>query len=102
MTLRMLVIGAGPTTNLFHLPVLAKLRREGRLELCHICDIRRERAEEARRKYRFAEASGDAVSAIARPDIDAVYIFGSAQMHGAYGIQALQNGKHVFVEKPIA
>jgi len=102
MTLRVLVIGAGPTTNLYHLPVLAKLRRAGRVELAHICDIRRERAEEARRKYRFSEASGDAVAAIARPDIDIVYIFGSAQMHFAYGVQALEHGKHIFVEKPIA
>jgi phosphoglycerate dehydrogenase-like enzyme/predicted dehydrogenase len=102
MTLRVLVIGAGPTTNLFHLPVLAKMRHAGRVELTHICDIRRERAEEARRKYRFSEASGDAVAAIARPDIDVVYIFGSAQMHFAYGMQALEHGKHVFVEKPIA
>jgi phosphoglycerate dehydrogenase-like enzyme/predicted dehydrogenase len=102
MTVRALVIGAGPTTNLLHLPVLAKLRRAGRVGLAHICDIRRERAEEARQKFRFAEASGDAVAAIARPDIDAVYVFGSAQMHCEYGMRALESGKHVFVEKPIA
>src|SRR5262249_51706133 len=35
-------------------------------------------------------------------DIDAVYVFASAQLHYEYGLRALRSGKHLFVEKPIA
>jgi phosphoglycerate dehydrogenase-like enzyme/predicted dehydrogenase len=85
-----------------HLPVLASLRDKGEMVLVHVCDIQRERAANARQKFRFLHDSGDAVAALQRQDIDIVYAFGSAQMHFEYGLAALQSGKHLFVEKPIA
>jgi phosphoglycerate dehydrogenase-like enzyme/predicted dehydrogenase len=99
---RALVIGAGPATIAMHLPVLSGLRDAGQIDLAVICDIERGRAEQALRKFEFREISGDPVGALKRADIDAVYIFGSAQLHYEYGLAALQNGKHLFVEKPIA
>jgi len=100
--LRILVIGAGPACDWLHLPVLAGLRDRGEIVLVLVCDIQRARATAARQKYGFLEDSGDAVAALERPDIDAVYIFGSAQLHYEYGLLALRNGKHLFVEKPVA
>jgi phosphoglycerate dehydrogenase-like enzyme/predicted dehydrogenase len=100
--LRVLVIGAGPTTVHAHLPVLGNLRDKGEIVLALICDINRERAAAARIQFGFKEQSGDALAAAAREDIDSVYIFGSAQMHYEYGLAALENGKHLFVEKPVA
>jgi phosphoglycerate dehydrogenase-like enzyme/predicted dehydrogenase len=100
--LRVLVIGAGPATNQFHLPVLARLRDNGDIVLSLVCDIQRDRAAAAQKKFGFLEASGEAAPALERPDIDAVYIFASAQIHHEYGMRALRNGKHLFVEKPIA
>ena len=41
-------------------------------------------------------------AAVNRRDIDAVYVFGTAQMHMTFGSQALRAGKHLFVEKPVA
>ncbi len=99
---RALVIGVGAMADFMHLPILARLRDKGELELALICDIQRERAAAARRKFGFLEDSGDAVSAVERQDIEAVYIFGSAQMHYEYGMRALAHGKHLFVEKPVA
>lgn len=100
--LRVLVIGAGPAADWLHLGVLAKLRDRGEVVLALVCDIQRARATSARQKYGFVEDTGDAVAALERNDIDAVYIFGSAQLHYEYGILALRNGKHLFVEKPVA
>jgi phosphoglycerate dehydrogenase-like enzyme/predicted dehydrogenase len=85
-----------------HLPVLAGLRDAGQIELAVVCDIEHERAESALRQFEFHEACGDPSGALKRADIDAVYIFGSAQLHYEYGSAALQNGKHLFVEKPVA
>ena len=70
--------------------------------LASVCDIQRERAAVARRKFGFLEDGGDAVAALERTDIDVVYIFGSAQLHYEYGMLALRTGKHLFVEKPVA
>jgi phosphoglycerate dehydrogenase-like enzyme/predicted dehydrogenase len=100
--LRALVIGAGPTTRLAHLPVLARLRNQGRIVLAMVCDIDRGRASAARQQFGFLQDGGDAMSALARDDIDVVYIFGSAQLHFECGLAALQGGKHLFVEKPVA
>jgi phosphoglycerate dehydrogenase-like enzyme/predicted dehydrogenase len=100
--LRVLIIGAGPAAVAMHLPVLAGLRDQGELILAMVCDLQRNRAAAARRKFGFLEHGGDAGAALERKDIDAVYIFGSAQLHYLFGMAALQSGKHLFVEKPIA
>jgi phosphoglycerate dehydrogenase-like enzyme/predicted dehydrogenase len=97
-----LAVGASETAALLHLPVLSRLRDEGRLELVEICDLRLGSAAEARRRFGFDRHGGDAAAAIARGDIDLVYLFGSAGMHHARGLSALEAGKHLFVEKPIA
>jgi phosphoglycerate dehydrogenase-like enzyme/predicted dehydrogenase len=99
---RVLVIGAGPAPDAIHLPVLARLRDQGEIVLMLVCDIQHERAAAARRKFGFLQDSGDGIAALERTDIDAVYIFGSAQLHFEYGMLALRKGKHLFVEKPVA
>src|ERR1700729_525339 len=76
--LRVLVVGAGPAAFSMHLPVLARLRDIGAVTLAAVCDIAEERATIARRKFAFLEQSGDAAAALARPDIDAVYLFAGA------------------------
>jgi phosphoglycerate dehydrogenase-like enzyme/predicted dehydrogenase len=99
---RALVIGAGPAAFSMHLPALARLRDEGAVILAAISDIREDRAALARRKFGFLQEACDAASALARADIDAVYIFAGAALHHQYGLRALRAGKHLFVEKPIA
>lgn len=100
--LRILVIGAGPMPTHVHLPVLAQMRDSGEISLALVCDIDRQRAAAAARRFHFSEECGDGLAAVQRTDIDAVYIFGSAQLHYEYGLAALENGKHLFVEKPVA
>ncbi len=100
--LRILVIGAGPAAVTLHLPVLANLRDRNKIVLAVVCDLQRERADVAKRQFGFLDATGEAVAALECADIDAVYIFASAQLHYEYGLAALRGGKHLFVEKPIA
>jgi phosphoglycerate dehydrogenase-like enzyme/predicted dehydrogenase len=99
---RALVVGAGETSTLLHLPVLARLRDRGRLQLVEVCDLRQDRAQAAKERFGFARSSGDAVCALHRADIDAVYLFGDARMHHDLGMTALACGNHLFVEKPVA
>jgi phosphoglycerate dehydrogenase-like enzyme/predicted dehydrogenase len=99
---RALVIGAGVTSQLIHLPILAKLQSEGMIELILVCDLDDGRARSAQTKFGFQDRCGDGIAAVNRGDIDAVYVFGMAQMHKVFGAEALRAGKHLFVEKPVA
>jgi phosphoglycerate dehydrogenase-like enzyme/predicted dehydrogenase len=100
--IRALVVGAGETSALLHLPALARLRDRGRVELVEICDLRRDRASAAKARFGFARTGGDARSALQNPEIDAVYLFGDARMHHDIGLAAIECGKHLFVEKPVS
>ena len=100
--IRALVIGAGPAAVALHLPVLARLRDTGRIVLSLVCDLDAARATAAQRRFGFLESATDALAAIGRADLDAVYVLGSAQLHHTCGLAALHSGKHLFVEKPIA
>ena len=54
------------------------------------------------RKYGFRYASTDDVSILANPEINVIVIATRHDLHAAQTIQALNAGKHVFVEKPLA
>jgi predicted dehydrogenase len=72
------------------------------LELAAVVDPRGERREEATRRYRGAAIAADAACVLARDDIDAVIV--STPLHTHYEIAraAIERGKHVLVEKPLA
>ena len=54
------------------------------------------------RRAGFAQATSDADSVIANPDLNAVAIVTRHNSHARLAAQALRAGKHVFVEKPLA
>ena len=55
----------------------------------------------AGRAYGFQEASTDTSHIVSDPKIDAIVIATRHDSHAHYVVQALQAGKHVFVEKPL-
>ena len=57
---------------------------------------------EAAAKYGWAESATDWRTVIARDDIDIVDICAPGWMHAEIAIAALEAGKHVLVEKPLA
>ena len=56
----------------------------------------------AARKFGFGEATSDSLSVIEHPDVDVVVVATRHDSHAEYVRRALQAGKHVFVEKPLA
>lgn len=96
------VIGSGAIAFRSHMPELARLAGKGMLFLHTVCDIDRSRADKAQREFGFMKVSSHAEEVVADPDIDAVYIFGTVEMHYELGKQVLNAGKHLFVEKPPA
>ncbi len=73
------------------------------LEHLHtICDLRREQLEEARKTYKGVEVTTDYQKVLDNPDIDAVVISTPSKTHYPLAKMAMQAGKHVYVEKPMA
>jgi predicted dehydrogenase/threonine dehydrogenase-like Zn-dependent dehydrogenase len=54
------------------------------------------------RKFGFARATTDSEALIDADDVDAVVIATRHDSHARFVVRALQSGKHVFVEKPLA
>jgi threonine dehydrogenase-like Zn-dependent dehydrogenase/predicted dehydrogenase len=54
------------------------------------------------RKEGFVEASTDTASLLVNPNINSVIIVTRHDTHARFVIEALQAGKHIFVEKPLA
>jgi predicted dehydrogenase len=72
---------------------------EGRVSV--FCDIEPSRAEEAAREF-SAAAVPDYRMAVSRAGVDAVVISTPTKFHEEIAVAALQAGKHVLCEKPLA
>jgi len=59
-------------------------------------------AERAARKFGFSAATTENAGILADPEIDTVFIATRHDSHARLVCQALEAGKHVFVEKPLA
>lgn len=67
-----------------------------------VCDIDPNIASEARERFGFEKWTGDCMDIINDPEIDVVSICTPNDSHAEIAIAALNAGKHVLCEKPIA
>lgn len=90
------VVGCGVHCTTAILPSL----RHARARLVAVCDLDRDRAEFARRRFGAEASYGSLDELLARSDLDAVIVVGPPALHVHAGVAALHSGRHVFVEKP--
>jgi predicted dehydrogenase/threonine dehydrogenase-like Zn-dependent dehydrogenase len=98
-TLRVGFIGAGNYASSMLLP---HLRDDEHVELARVATSRSLSALNAQRKFGFVRASTGAESVLDDDDIDVVFIATRHHSHAALTCEALERGKAVFVEKPLA
>jgi predicted dehydrogenase len=72
------------------------------VEVRWICDLDRERLQRYRRRYPSARVTTNYDRVLADPEVDAVIVATPVHTHYDLALQALQAGKHAFVEKPLA
>lgn len=96
------IIGCGGIANGKHFPALAKL--SDKVEIVAFCDTVIERAEKAAKEYGAADAlvTEDYKALLAREDIDVIHVLTPNISHSYITVDALEAGKHVMCEKPMA
>jgi predicted dehydrogenase len=67
-----------------------------------VCDQYRDRARQFAEKYGFASFTSELMEILSNPDISAVSIATPDHTHTPILVEAMQAGKHVLVEKPLA
>jgi predicted dehydrogenase/threonine dehydrogenase-like Zn-dependent dehydrogenase len=92
-------IGAGNYASSMLLPHLA---RRADVRLAHVATTRSLSAANAQRRFRFTTASTSAEAVLADKALDAIFIVTRHHTHADLVCRALQAGKAVFVEKPLA
>jgi predicted dehydrogenase/threonine dehydrogenase-like Zn-dependent dehydrogenase len=92
-------IGAGNYASSMLLPHLARL---GSVRLAHVATNRSLSAANAQRRFGFATASTRAEAVLEDPSLDAIFIVTRHSTHAELVCRALETGKAVFVEKPLA
>jgi len=77
-------------------------RRVGKSEVIALCDINPERLESASKRFGIKKVYQSAEELCAQADIEAVSINTGDPFHAEPFLTAVENRKHVFVEKPLA
>ena len=100
--LRIGIIGCGGIANGKHMPSLKVFDNE--VEMVAFCDMIEERAQKAAKEYGAANAAvyTDYRKLLEDKTIDVVHVCTPNRSHAEISIAALEAGKHVMCEKPMA
>lgn len=98
--IRVAILGAGSFARSSHLPNLKLL--SDKFDIRAIVSRSGHSAASIAKQFGASYASTNYQDVLDDPDIDAVIIATRHHLHGSIALQALQAGKHVLVEKPLA
>lgn len=90
------IVGVGNISSQY----LANIPKLSNLELIGVTDLDIKRAEEVATKHNLACFSNKEI--YSAPEIDAILNLTLPQSHTSVNLNALKNGKHVYLEKPFA
>lgn len=98
--LRVGIVGCGGIANAKHLPAMKK---NGNFEMVAFCDLIEEKAQKAKEQYGTEDALVCTdYREVLKLDVEAVYVLTPNNAHAPISIAALEAGKNVMCEKPMA
>jgi len=93
------IVGCGVVATAYYLPYLMKMDT---VELVAVCDRFETRTQACARLFGAKQQYLDYDEMIARADIEAVFILTAPGTHVPFTLKAIQAGKHVLLQKPMA
>jgi predicted dehydrogenase len=93
------LLGVGAIAQVVHLPIL---HRMAGVRVVTLCDVDQPRAKAIAARFGVERVARNDDEVFAAQDLDAVVIATPSYLHESQAIAALQGGKHVLVEKPLA
>jgi predicted dehydrogenase len=97
--LRVGLLGVGAIAQVVHLPVLSQLES---VELAAVCDVDQVRAKALAARFGIPHVFRNDDDVFKSDVVDALIICTPSYLHEEQAIAALESGKHVLVEKPLA
>lgn len=98
--LRAGIVGCGAIARTRHIPAFMKLKRDVTLQA--VCDRNESLAQDTAHKYGIPGVYTDLSQMLAGEKLDIVDICTPPQIHATLALEALGNGCHVILEKPMA
>ncbi|NIS80154.1 MAG: Gfo/Idh/MocA family oxidoreductase, partial [Anaerolineales bacterium] len=95
------IIGCGDVMTAY-MYMVQQLRAQGLVEVTAACDVREERLQYMKDRYSVESLTSDYHELLQSEDVDLVLVLTSMAEHGPVAIAALEAGKHVLLEKPMA
>jgi predicted dehydrogenase len=97
--IKIAIIGCGSVSNRY----IVHLQSSPLVKIVSLCDIKQDRAEAQNKKYNIGASTYNNINALLKGNaFDLMLTLTDMQMHGALNKIALQAGKHVWSEKPLA
>ena len=96
------IIGCGSVMSGPYMSLIEQLRRRERVEVVMACDVKPEKGPFVRERFGIEQFTTDYRQIIEADAVDLVLVLTSMQEHGPLTRAALEAGKHVLVEKPMA
>ncbi|MGQ0563256.1 MAG: Gfo/Idh/MocA family protein [Gemmatimonadota bacterium] len=93
------LLGLGAIAQVVHLPILHSLAR---VKLAGVCDVDRAKASAIASRFGVEKVYRSDDDVFADPDLHGIIICTPSYLHHGQATAALEAGKHVLIEKPLA
>ncbi|OGI19101.1 MAG: hypothetical protein A3B68_07870 [Candidatus Melainabacteria bacterium RIFCSPHIGHO2_02_FULL_34_12] len=98
--LKVAIIGCGLVSSKKHIPALLNLKSKA--QIVAVCDLNKDLAAAVAKKFGIQRIYADLAEMILKESPDVVDICTPPQTHVKLAVEAIENGCHVMIEKPMA
>jgi len=98
--LKVAVVGCGFVAQKRHIPSFLRLKEN--VSLCAVCDLNQELAKDVANRFGIPNAYSDLSEMLSKEHPDVVDVCTPPKVHAPVAVEAMENGCHVLLEKPMA
>ncbi len=96
------IVGCGSVMQGAYMPLVERLAARGLATVTMACDVDKAQRDVVRERFGISNLTADYREVVTADEVDLALVVTSMPMHGPITRAALEAGKHVLVEKPMA